>query len=167
MYLAIIIVVIVLNIATDYSSLNAKCKHDKMSVIKYDTTKHYSCVEKRKHYLWVYWEKIATKEIKLPDYIQLCLDIMKKNTKYTFDMVLLDQNNIYSYIPDLRKDINDLPIALKTDYIRIKLLHLYGGIWVDADTIVMTDLQLIQYKLTEGVDFIGAGCTGKICKNIY
>jgi hypothetical protein len=121
-------------------------------------------IKEPKHYLWVYWELIngATKP---PEYIQLCLDIMKKNTSKTFKMVLLNEKNVFDYIPDLRTDINDLPIALKTDYIRIKLLYLYGGLWMDTDTIVMTDLKLVSDKLDDNVDFISFGCTGRICKN--
>lgn len=67
------------------------------------------------------------------------------------------------YLPDLRKDISTVPIALKTDYIRVRLLHGYGGLWVDADTILMNNLHNIASKLAHGVDFIGCGCTGKIC----
>ena len=75
------------------------------------------------------------------------------------------KKNIFDYIPNLRQDINDLPIALKTDYIRVKLLCDYGGLWIDADTILMNNLKDIAKKLNFGVDFIGFGCTQSICKN--
>jgi hypothetical protein len=116
-----------------------------------------------KPYLWVYWE-LKPGASKPPDYISLCLKIMK-NKSYLFNLVLLDNHNIYDYLPDLRRDINNLPIALKTDYIRVALLYKYGGLWLDADTIVMSNLQPIIDLLNMNTDFIGFGCTGMICKN--
>ena len=116
----------------------------------------------QKPYMWVYWELVngATSP---PPYIMLCMEIMKKNMAKTFNVVFLNEKTVFDYLPDLRKDINDLPIALKTDYVRINLLTHYGGLWLDADTIVMTDLREIAQKLNEGVDYIGAGCTGAVC----
>lgn len=117
-----------------------------------------------KPYMWVYWERVNGAEI--PPYISLCMDIMRKNGSIFFNVVFLDEKTVFHYIPDLRKDINDLPIALKTDYIRVKLLYMYGGLWVDADTILMSNLQDISEKLNSGtVDFVGFGCTGAICKD--
>jgi hypothetical protein len=121
-------------------------------------------IDINKPYMWVYWE-LVNGAVKPPEYITLCLDIIKKNGSKCFNVIQLNERNIFTYIPDLRKDINDLPIALKTDYIRIKLLYLYGGLWIDADTILMNNLKDIAYKLIKGVDFIGFGCTGTVCKD--
>ena len=115
-------------------------------------------------YMWVYWELVRGAKTP-PPYIDMCLDIIKKNGSRYFNVVILNEKNIFTYIPDLRKDINTLPIALKTDYIRVKLLYMYGGLWIDADTILMNNLHAIALKLAKGVDFIGFGCTGKICKD--
>jgi len=121
------------------------------------------CVN-NKNYIWVYWELInnATEP---PPYIKLCLDIISHNGSRYFNVVILDEKKVLNYIPDLRKDINQLPIALKTDYIRVKLLYLYGGLWIDADTILLNNLKDIADKLNNNVDFIGVGCTGAVCKD--
>jgi len=121
-------------------------------------------MNKKKPYMWVYWELVNGAKSP-PPYVNTCLDIIKKNGSRFFNVVLLNEKNIFNYISDLRKDINDLPVALKTDYIRVKLLYLYGGLWVDADTILMTNLEDISKKLNDGIDFIGFGCTGAICKD--
>jgi hypothetical protein len=84
-----------------------------------------------------------------------------------FNLIELDDQNVYDYLPDLRTDINDLPIALKTDYIRVALLYYYGGLWLDADTIMMTDMHQVVRLLNRGEDFIGFGCTGNPCTNGY
>lgn len=112
-------------------------------------------------YLWTYWQKVNTD--KIPDYIQLCLDIMEKNSKKYFKFILLNENTIFNYLPDLRRDINSLPIALKCDYIRVALLYRYGGLWVDADSIMMNECQKIYDLLKNGMDYIGFGCTAKKC----
>jgi hypothetical protein len=91
---------------------------------------------------------------------------MKKNGSKYFNVTILNEKTIFDFLPDLRKDINDLPIALKTDYIRVRLLELYGGMWIDADTILMKDLKEIANLIHQGVDYIGCGCTGPICKNM-
>ena len=119
----------------------------------------------KKKYLWTYWELINGAQ-KPPDYIDLCIDIMKKNSKKYFKLVILNEKSIFNYLPDLRRDINNLPIALKADYIRIALLYRYGGFWMDPDTIMMTDLKKIVHNLNKKNDFIGFGCTGQICKNL-
>lgn len=123
-----------------------------------------SSINPIKPYMWVYWEQVNGSPI--PPYITLCLDIMKKNGSKYFNVTLLNENTIFDFLPDLRKDINDLPIALKTDYIRVRLLELYGGMWIDADTILMKDLKEIADLINRGVDYIGCGCTGPICKNM-
>jgi hypothetical protein len=117
-----------------------------------------------KPYLWTYWELINGNKSP-PDYIKLCFAIMKIKSKDTFNLVILNEKNIFDYLPDLRRDINTLPIALKTDYIRVALLYRYGGFWIDADTIMMNNLRELIEKINEGVDYIGFGCTGKICQD--
>jgi len=129
-----------------------------------ETYRQYKPKPEHKPYLWVYWELINGVTTP-PPYISMCLELIRKVGAKCFNVVLLNEKNIFEYIPDLRKDINTLPIALKTDYIRIKLLYMYGGLWVDADTILMNDLCEIATKLNDGTDFIGFGCTGAVCKD--
>lgn len=115
--------------------------------------------------IWQYWEnKPGIK--KPPSYINLCFKTVKKHCKNNFDIIILDEKTVYNYLPDLRSDLDQLLIPQKTDYIRIKLLYTYGGIWLDADTIVMSNLKPIINKLNK-YDFIGFGCTGHKCFNGY
>lgn len=132
--------------------------------VRYDHYDHYGNSEenKAKPIMWVYWENMNGAKAP-PEYITMCADIIKKNGSRYFNVIQLDEKNVFDYIPDLRKDINTLPIALKTDYIRIKLLYLWGGVWVDIDTILMNNLKDIADKLNSGVDFVGSGCTGQTC----
>jgi len=111
--------------------------------------------------IWGYWENKPGKT--RPDYLDLCLDTFDKYNIYTFQIIILNEKSVYDYLPDLRQDINNFSLAHKSDYIRIKLLYTYGGIWLDIDTIVMRNLMPIVDKLNEGFDFVGFGCSYDKC----
>lgn len=114
----------------------------------------------QKPYLWSYWENVKGSR---PEYIDLCFQSFMQNCSGTFDIKILDEKSVYDYLPNLRKDINKLKLAHKTDYIRVALLYYYGGLWVDADTIIMNDLQDIINQLNNGWDYIGFGCSSETC----
>ena len=115
--------------------------------------------------LWTYWE--TKKGSKKPPYIDMCLELFHKKCKNVYDVIILDDKSVYKYLPNLRKDLDKFPLSLKSDYIRVALLYKYGGLWLDADTIVITDLHEIKEKLDEGWDFVGFGCTNDVCFNGY
>ena len=128
-------------------------------------SENFSNIEKP--YLWVYWENKGGKST--PPIIELCLEIMKIRLSNNFKMVKLDQNNITEYIPEIieRKHILDkLIIAHRVDYYRVLLLNKYGGLYLDADIIVLNDLGDIIDKIRDN-DYIGFGCTGYRCTNGY
>ena len=52
------------------------------------------------------------------------------------------------------------------DYYRILLLYKYGGLYIDADTLVLRDPIEIIEKL-KNYDFVGFGCTGLKCNYGY
>lgn len=120
-----------------------------------------SNINNSKPKLWSYWE-LKPGHTHIPDYIDLCFETFRKHCSKLFDVIILNENTVKQYIPDLRTDINQLNLAAKSDYIRVVLLYRYGGVWLDADTIVMTDLHEILDKL-EIYDFVGFGCTGEKC----
>jgi len=109
--------------------------------------------------IWSYWENNQTRR-QTPEYIKLCFETFHKYNK-NFEIKILDQTTIAFYLPNLNLD--HLSITHKSDYIRIALLYHYGGIWIDADTIVVRNLTPIIDKLDE-YDFIGFGCSYATCK---
>ena len=113
--------------------------------------------------IWGYWENKPGKI--RPSYLDLCLDTFDKYNKNSFNIIILNEKTVYDYLPNLRKDLNNFSLAHKSDYIRIKLLYTYGGIWLDIDTIVMRNLMPIIDKLNEGYDYVGFGCSYENCDN--
>lgn len=112
----------------------------------------------QKPYLWVYWENLN--DAKMPAYIALCRKTFLKHCKDSFNVVELDEKKIHEYLPDLKEKEErfDLKkrflIQQRVDYYRVLLLEKYGGIYLDADTIIMKDLKEITDKLAEH-DFVG------------
>ena len=120
-----------------------------------------------KPYLWVYWENKENKST--PPIIELCIEIMKLKLSNNFNFVKLDQNNIYDYLPEIKEKkhiLNKLIIAHRVDYYRVLLLNKYGGLYLDADIIVLNDLNDVIHKMNT-YDYIGFGCTGYECSNGY
>lgn len=149
------------NILNNYLELNS---HKFDSELNYIENFKPNMIQATK-YIWVYWENINRKTF--PTYIKLCMDTMKKHLSSKYNLIFLNEQIIKLYLPDLRDDFNNLKIAQKVDYYRIALLYKYGGIWIDADIIVMKDFDLIFQKLDEGYDYVGFGCTGMTCSFGY
>ena len=83
----------------------------------------------------------------MPPYIQVCHDIMRKRCPNA-DVRLLGPADIPNLLGKLPYNFEELrvrgksgpQIALKVDYIRIALLHKFGGLWLDIDSILLTDV---------------------------
>ena len=121
--------------------------------------KKYKPIKMKKN-IWIYWENMNGN--KCPTFIKLCMDSIKKHYG-KYNLVILNEQNIHKYLPNLRKDFDNLLIAQKVDYYRVALLYKYGGIWLDADVIAMNDIKPVFDKLDEGYDYVGFGCTGMSC----
>jgi hypothetical protein len=124
----------------------------------------YKSNPKSNKFIWTYWENKSGRTESFA-HIKLCFKTMEKHLG-KYNLVILDEKTIHNYLPNLRPDLSNYLIAQKVDYYRVALLVRYGGIWIDADTIVMKDLDDIFNKLNK-YDFLGFGCTGDICFNGY
>lgn len=113
------------------------------------------------NHIWLYWENkpYATK----PAYLDLCYETVKKHCGSSFHVHLLDEKSVFKYLPRMRTDLSTLRIPQKADYIRLSLLKKYGGVWLDADIIVFSDLYPFLEKLRD-YDFVGFGCHSETCR---
>jgi len=110
--------------------------------------------------IWTYWHDLND----IPQYILLCIDIMKKISNVP--VVVITDNDLLSFLPTIRKefyliknkkhlDDNYNHIPHRVDYIRNQLLYHYGGMWLDADTLVMPNFNDIFNVLKRAEDFAG------------
>ena len=123
-------------------------------------------IPKTENNIWMYWEN-KPGAVK-PSYLKLCYDTVLYHCKSKFNIYLINEKTIYKYLPNLRRDLaSKLDISPKSDYLRYQLLEKYGGIWIDADTIIIQDIIPIMEKL-KTYDFVGFGChySDKICQKV-
>lgn len=129
-----------------------------------DTTLIFVNLEKsrnRRHFLWTYWETPAGGS-RAP-YLDLCEATWHRHCGDDFTVVKVTPETAREYAPDLIEEWDQIPcLAHKADYLRAVLVHRHGGIWLDADTIVLRNLQEMMDRLSEsGSDFLGCGRPGK------
>lgn len=100
----------------------------------------------RANTIWLYWEGHQ------PDYIALCC---KTVFAHNDNVVLLDRasfDSLFKHDRDI--DIDSLAIEHRADFVSAYLLKHYGGLYIDADCIVMRNLSSILDK-TEQFGFVG------------
>ena len=131
----------------------------------------------KKPFLWIYieetynsrdWESFYSRLIKgnTPSYIWLCLYSVYLNCFKDFNIMLLNPNNIYDYLPDLniKMDVEStIELKRRKQYISFCLLDKYGGIYMESNIIVMKNLIDLYNKL-ENFDFIGFPCAKEYYK---
>ena len=121
-----------------------------------------------KPYIWMFWETLPGK--KKPGYIDLCYKSVVHNCSNCFNIVYLNESNIKNYIPEIKEyNTEKLKIQHKADLYRYLLLNKYGGLWIDADILVLKCL-CKYYKNLKNYDYVGFGCgyNKKFCsKSLY
>lgn len=94
--------------------------------------------------VFTYWEGV------MPPYIEYCLQTIRERAGC--NVVVLTPNNLHEYLPKnaLHPHWNRIAwIAQKVDCIRLAVLHAHGGVWVDADTVMLRSVApLLQTSLT-------------------
>ncbi len=96
-----------------------------------------------------YWDKGYDG---MPLFIKKIYEHNKKmSLNYNFDLILLDDKNIFEYInvPDI---FNQLQPNFKSDIIRWNVLNNYGGIWLDTDIIILKNLNNLFENINKNIN---------------
>ena len=100
--------------------------------------------------IWTYWDSPEP-----PFIIRQCFRNWKKFNP-DFELNILNQNTLKDVLPNTPENLAKHPHAKQSDWIRFALLHLYGGIWIDASTILTSSLEwVIKEQQHTGNEFIG------------
>lgn len=86
--------------------------------------------------IFTFWEPHNS----IPGYISLCIDTWKKYFPSNYKIIILDYSNIRNYLGyNLFKQISckDMSLPIQADAIRVAILHKFGGIWLDSDSIII------------------------------
>lgn len=88
--------------------------------------------------IWILWYQGVSEA---PFIVRKCIDSW---TRYnpTWEVVVLDSNNLQSYIKEELSDeiLDNLSLAHQSDLVRLQLLSKYGGVWADATTFCIKSL---------------------------
>jgi hypothetical protein len=93
--------------------------------------------------VWMYWETPPGRT--KPAYLDLCLETIERRSE-ELSLRLLNEATVGDFLPDLRPEASRLTLVHRSDYYRSRLVHRYGGIWLDADLIALRPLR----ELLEG-----------------
>ncbi len=101
------------------------------------------------HIIWVMWAQGLENA---PELVKRCYSSICKNKPKNFEVVLLTMQNIFDYIsiPDYILEKYNKGIITTThlsDIIRLELLSIYGGCWIDAT--VFCSNQIPEYMLSD------------------
>ena len=125
----------------------------------------------KKPFIWIYieetynsrdWSSFYSRLIKgnTPSYIWLCLYSVYVNCFKDFNIVILNPDNIYHYLPQLNVVMDTestIKLKKRRQYISFCLLEKYGGVYMEPNIIVLKNLINI-YNQLQNVDFIGFPC---------
>lgn len=88
--------------------------------------------------IYTFWEP----KNRITPYLRLCMQTWGKNIP-DYEVVVLDYANLQDYIPENIVELlmrTDLSYPVQKDAIQAMILHKYGGIFMDADTIITKDI---------------------------
>lgn len=89
--------------------------------------------------VWLYWENHYSSS--MPAYLELCLETIRRQAGDA-RVIVVSPENLWRYIaPDsMPARYAALSPNHKSDYLRVRLLHDYGGMWIDIDTVAFESL---------------------------
>lgn len=120
--------------------------------------------------LWTYWH-----DDQLPPIIEYCISTWRKFNP-TYDIRVVNASNIHRYVRNfsLKKfvhavdgDGNITSFARYSDYVRLNVVPVYGGLWLDASTMCQAPFDWVHgIQQTQHVDFIAYRLDGFASKKM-
>lgn len=98
---------------------------------------HPATIPKR---IWTYWD-----DGEIPDCVTRCINGWTRlHPEYTLHFVR--PKNLSALTDDLPRTFSDLGPARQSDWVRLYVLHTYGGIWIDASIVLTKPLEWVLHK---------------------
>jgi hypothetical protein len=80
--------------------------------------------------IWTYWDSPD-----IPEIVKICLTSWKNHAQ-NYKINIINKNTAEQYV-NMPESWKELPAYRQSDIIRLLLLEKYGGIWIDASTILL------------------------------
>jgi len=121
-----------------------------MYLTKSNASKSALALFEKKPPLWQCW----TGDYRIPPYLSLCRETVKKWNDPYFHVILLTPDNLHHYLQDIHPSYDFLSYVHRADYLRVMLLYHYGGVYLDMDTIGLSPLK-DELHISKSVDIVG------------
>lgn len=144
--LTLLLIILTVSLEKNYISWN------RQNFINFKPNYFNKKIKNNLHTIWIYNSFRNNSPL-----IQICIDLIFRYNKKKFNIQLINDQNINYYIPNLYSNIDKISYYLKIQYIKYYLLYNYGGIWIEPDTLLFKNLNIICEKLIY-YDFITFGC---------
>jgi Capsular polysaccharide synthesis protein len=98
--------------------------------------------------IWMYWEDAPAR--KRSGYLDLCFETVRAHAA-GLDLIVVDERTVFDYLPEMHREAWELLPAInyRSDYARTRLVHRYGGVWIDYDSIIMRPIAELLAPLAE------------------
>lgn len=93
--------------------------------------------DKGRIFAWFCWTGYNA----MPDYLKLCMDSFAHQAARDFCVRLVGPNDVHTLLDDVHPAYDALSLVHRADYLRCELMHRYGGLWADVDTICISALE--------------------------
>ena len=113
-------------------------------------------------FIWVYYQPETSSKFwktfysrrnqhPMPNYLQLCLKSIRKHNSDMSNIQVIGNHNLKAFIRGCPKLLKSSFVSeqIKKDFIKYQILYTYGGIWLEADTIVFKNFSPIFNKINE------------------
>ena len=92
--------------------------------------------------IWIYWDGNT------PELVQRCIEVIQEKNQ-NFTVIQLNAKNVAEYCDAEYLNLSHVAPQHQADLIRLNLLYKYGGIWLDASTILNRDLNWIEHLMID------------------
>lgn len=125
---------------------NYKSKLDFQSHVYGDVVQH----SEMPKVIWAYWDGDG-----IPLVVQCCFDSWVKYCP-DYKIIIVNNKNLTEFVKEIPPEVWNLSVHKRSDWLRLELLNLYGGIWLDAGILLTQSLDWIVDKQRETkADFVG------------
>eukprot|EP00920_Eleutheroschizon_duboscqi_P033406 GHVT01080444.1.p1 GENE.GHVT01080444.1~~GHVT01080444.1.p1 ORF type:complete len:405 (-),score=16.57 GHVT01080444.1:257-1471(-) len=84
--------------------------------------------------IWFYWSKVGKP---MPAYLKAIVDVCQHLNSNYFNVRVVNEDDLPNILPDIHPAFEFLTAVHKSDYLRVELLFVHGGIALDTDTIAL------------------------------
>jgi hypothetical protein len=93
--------------------------------------------------IWMAW----TGDNDLPDVLALCVASIRRHNGADFKVIVVTPENLHECV-DPHPAYRYLSLVHRADYLRLSLLHQYGGIYLDMDSIALGSMKDVYSQLS-------------------